>query len=354
MNILVCLGMLCGSVFAIHPALFYEIHRSTPEPWEKEQINSDLSPFTSHDLSKEALDQAFSQQKGLLLVRVKVFQGNISIEKEPEAAFHTVPNDIIPHIYALNDLIPLPDIDFIFSAQDTLPQDLQWPIFAITKQKGARGVLFPDWYALKGFEPRRSEIIEGSSRYPWYSKNDLLFFRGGDSGVFDLSKWSEYPRARLVSMSLQYPELINARFALDLHNKSMLEMAKREGYIGDYVSMMDHAKYKYLMDIDGNCAATPRHPIFMFSNSVILKNTTNSILWFYRPLKPYIHFIPVAEDLSDLLIKLDWAKSHQEECQQIASNARAFANKHLTQEACYVYLYRLLLEYSLRQRNAYF
>ncbi|MBS0648190.1 MAG: hypothetical protein JSS10_03075 [Verrucomicrobia bacterium] len=342
---------ISNSIEALNKQIFYEkLQQSTPK-WMVEQIQHDLAPFQK-ELSQKFLDEIFAQ-KGLILVRVKVANGKLTIQKSVDADKHSVPDEIIPHIEGLHHIMSLPDIDFIFTGHDTLSCDLSWPIFVITKCNSSKGlILFPDWYALRGFEPFKSFVLKGNSLYPWETKKNILFFRGADSGV-NPDDWKNSPRPRFVALSLQYPNLIDAKFALDLHHKHMFEIAKREGFIGDYVSMEEHPKYKYLMDIDGNCAATPRFPLLLYSNSVILKNMTNSMLWFYPAIKPYIHFIPVAEDLSDVLVQLNWAKNHDVECRIISENASQVASEVLSQEAVYLYFYRLLEEYSKRQREQY-
>jgi len=118
--------------------------------------------------------------------------------------------------------------------------------------------------------------------------------------------------------------------------------------------MKDYVWNKYLIDLDGNCASAPRLGLMLHSNCLVLKATTNSIQWFYKALKPNIHFIPVKEDFTDLFTQMLWAKEHEKESKQISKNAQKFASEALSQEAIYEYLYRLLVEYSKRQKSQYF
>lgn len=61
-------------------------------------------------------------------------------------------------------------------------------------------------------------------------------------------------------------------------------------------------------------------------------------------LKPYVHYIPVEVDLSDLESKVQWALDHDAEAKQIAMNGRRFVERHMGpgQMNCYTYL--LLIE----------
>lgn len=333
-----------------------------------EQIEYDLAPFKK-EFSQNYLDDLFAEEgEFLYLVRIRVSHGKLTTQASQRAlSLNWVTELIIPHIKELHHYKPLPDIDFIFSGRDSINDGSScqnynyplWPIFIMSKCKQDKGlILFPDWFALKGFEPEKSEVLKGNKLYPWNSKQKILFFRGADSGAWDHAMWKSSPRPKLIYLSLQYPHLIDAKFSRLLaypgdNFKMKQKRARKEGLMGNYVSMREHPRYRYLMDIDGHCAATPRFPLSLHSNSVILKNMTNSVLWFYPTIKPYVHFIPVAEDLSNLLTQLEWAKNHDEECQQISHNARQLAAEVLTQESAYFYLYLVLEAYSKRQQEYY-
>lgn len=43
--------------------------------------------------------------------------------------------------------------------------------------------------------------------------------------------------------------------------------------------------------------------------------------WFYERLEPWVHYIPVAADLSDLRRRFDWAEAHPAEVQLMVSRA---------------------------------
>eukprot|EP00966_Prymnesium_polylepis_P099128 2295838-Prymnesium_polylepis.1 len=48
---------------------------------------------------------------------------------------------------------------------------------------------------------------------------------------------------------------------------------------------------------------------------------------------PWVHYVPVKEDLSDLLDKVRWVQAHREEAQQIADNALTYAQTYLSYDA---------------------
>ncbi len=115
--------------------------------------------------------------------------------------------------------------------------------------------------------------------------------------------------------------------------------------------MKNHLKYKYQLLIDGNSCAYSRAYWQLFSNCAILKQSSPNLQWFYGLLKPYVHYIPLQNDLSDLPEKILWSKDHDKEVRKIISNAQMLAQENLKQADLYYYLYLVLHEYSKMQRD---
>ena len=65
---------------------------------------------------------------------------------------------------------------------------------------------------------------------------------------------------------------------------------------------------------------------------VVLKPDTPNYQWFYAGMQPYVHYVPVKSDLSDLLMKIDWLKHNEAEAKSISENAQLFARFHLNPE----------------------
>jgi hypothetical protein len=59
-----------------------------------------------------------------------------------------------------------------------------------------------------------------------------------------------------------------------------------------------------------------------------------------------IHYIPVKTNLEDLIEKINWGKTHDNEAREIGQAARKFAISHLTLKDHLVYLSLLIEKYS--------
>ena len=108
----------------------------------------------------------------------------------------------------------------------------------------------------------------------------------------------------------------------------------------------DHLKFKYLISVDGNTCAWMRVPWIMLSNSVLLKQETTKMEWFYPALKAFHNYIPLREDLRDLFEKYEWLKQNDKKIQAISENATNFVENNLSPEDIDKQMVIILNEYA--------
>jgi len=120
------------------------------------------------------------------------------------------------------------------------------------------------------------------------------------------------------------------RFSEDLH---ILESNWRGQ--GIFISLPDLVRtYSMLIDIEG-WGYSGRLKYLMFSRRPILLVDRPHKEWFFEYLKPWTHYIPVKNDLSDLIDMVSWIKKNYKDALQIGENAFAFAKEHCVREAAF-------------------
>ena len=67
--------------------------------------------------------------------------------------------------------------------------------------------------------------------------------------------------------------------------------------------------------------------------------------FFYRYMKAWEHYIPVENDLSDLLEKTRWTIDNYEEAMQIGANGKEFASQFLTRDSAMKHICNLIDKY---------
>lgn len=99
----------------------------------------------------------------------------------------------------------------------------------------------------------------------------------------------------------------------------------------NYKTMSDQVRdYRFLIDVGGH-GYSGRLKYLLFSKRPLLLIDRFHVEFFHSKLQPFRHYIPVKNDLSDLLEKENWARENESESLKIATNAFEFAKENFTQ-----------------------
>ena len=340
-------------------SLWYAIKTGQPA-WAKEQISGDFSDFIAHGITKEALDQTFAkiESQNIFAYRYRIIDDEIfRIGKEDGRAEIFEKN-----LRKIAKSVRLPNVDFIICMMDGVPEnyvpndfwivenpDFQAPLLAWAKKESAKKVvLVPDIFmSLRDSWQRRVETIQKHYEIiPWERKIKKAFWRGtaSDKG-YTIDNYLQKPRFLLSRASLEAPEKVDAGF-FQTNDPFFTQLFLQMGLFRSYTSIEEHLEYKYLPVLDGYMCTYPGYQWRLLSGSLTLKQESDEIQYFYSALHPYVHYLPIKNDMSDLLEKIDWAIDHDEECKRIAQSARDFAQRNLMLDSVYSYLYCVLKTYA--------
>ena len=101
------------------------------------------------------------------------------------------------------------------------------------------------------------------------------------------------------------------------------------------------SQYKYQLNVDGTVAAY-RLPYLLAGGSLVFKQDSNYYEHFYHRLEPWVHYVPLRRDLSDVVEQVEWATRNDGRAAEMADNALRFAQSYLLPEHLYCYIVRLL------------
>jgi len=190
----------------------------------------------------------------------------------------------------------------------------------------------------------------------WNSKKEICIFRGSATGCGNTI--DNNMRLKAADISFDYPQLLDAKIIdwnarVKKYKNKPIEIINPDNFrftLGNKINNIEKSNYKYILYIDGNVSAF-RLSSELSMNSVILIVKSDYKLWFSDKLEEYVHYVPVLEDLSDLISKIEWCKKNDKECKKIAGNAMAFFNKYLTKDGILDYMSSKL---KLIYNNKYF
>ncbi|GFZ43509.1 hypothetical protein JCM24511_01229 [Saitozyma sp. JCM 24511] len=104
-------------------------------------------------------------------------------------------------------------------------------------------------------------------------------------------------------------------------------------------------QYKYLLDLDGN-GWSARFKRLMSTNSVVLKSTIFPE-WYQDRIQPWIHYVPIKADLTDLYDVLAFFREgHDDLAKEIADEGKVWSKSFWRKEDMVSYQFRLFLEYA--------
>ena len=86
------------------------------------------------------------------------------------------------------------------------------------------------------------------------------------------------------------------------------------------IDITETLQFKYLLDIDGNSVSWTRLPFIMAAGSVALKVDSDFSQYFYGAIKPYRDYVPVKDDMSDLVDQVLWLKQNDQIAREIQEN----------------------------------
>ncbi len=326
-----------------------KLNRAPPQ-WMVEQIEKDLEPFKTNGITVKNLNQTYDQIKNVwpCASRIYILNNQVFIQNIADYPLSRSNSKAIFCLHEFTKYVTFPDIDVILTAfeQFGLPNvNLSAPVFAVCKLKGNKqAVLYPELTMIGRRQAQIESILKYRISDQWNKKSDLAFWRGSTTGGgYDTHT---NLRQKIVALSMKKPDYIEAAFSPYKQNKyKYIKNYRLEGNI----EVSDQLKYKYLIAADGNTFASSLG-WQLLSNSVVFKNNSKWIEWYYDAIKPYEHYIPYKRDASDLIQKIQWAKEHDAEAKRIAENATDFFLYNLMIEDVIVYIYHLFHEYAKLQK----
>ena len=160
-----------------------------------------------------------------------------------------------------------------------------------------------------------------------------------------------------VSWSYQHPTLLDAKSA-PKRKDLKLDAWKDNATNGlDHLLPFDsipredyYTKYQVALVLGGIGAAF-RFALHLSTGTAVVYQDFFREEWFVPYMTPYEHYIPLAQDLSNLTETMEWVRDHPEEVRRIGEAGRQFYVDYLSLEGTQEHIYELLYRLSLKQHR---
>jgi hypothetical protein len=218
--------------------------------------------------------------------------------------------------------------------EDIVRNNMYSVSFGKRKNEAPAVTLIPDIFFLNshGYQALRN-AVHSKTLPSWNARKDVIFWRGSATtrGVSStgaaVERLDQIPRVELCVLLrgvANADAAICAPFGFQFDPNSAMEWFTEERIFRPAVAPVSMAQYRYLIDIDGVANAWGFFEKLLLG-SCILKVKSDYEQWFYDMITAWDHFVPVSEDLSDLIEKIDWCRKNVEKAAEIGARGQAFA-----------------------------
>jgi len=263
------------------------------------------------------------------------------IEKQKHGAY---PN--VPHLKKFRYALSKEERDRVVNADEgcsTVPRNIPITVVqqhALSENPSANVIPSAQPIIFKLKMQRHYGYVEGipSQDKPWSEKKNQAIFRGQFTGRFPAgmnnekaSSLSAYEqcqllqRCRLVyNSAASSSSMVDAKMVFPILDvrKDFPKTINSIDLYEERSSIEEMLGYKAIIMLEGNDVSSGLKWA-LYSNSVVLTHPPTKTSWAMEELlEPWVHYIPLAEDLSDVEEKMKWVLDHDQEAQAIAHRGK--------------------------------
>jgi hypothetical protein len=264
---------------------------------------------------------------------LKYWVHNIHVKIKKESyyfllGFHDGYGEYIP--YYLYDLIPYTAKNTEFENKETIKNDSNMLVPILHKNKDVfcyskrindkYAIAVPDFFFTQsnGYRTAPKEYLNDIDKnFVLFTekKNECIFRGKADNGSVNNFK---NPRDK--------DNLNHRQYLKRLYNENKLQNINVDD---DFMSPVEQLKYKYLLVMDGWSNAWDSTVWKLYSGSVVLIVDSVWEQWYVRQIIPWVHYVPVHNDLSNLNVMIQWCIDNDDLCHQISINSKQFITDNL-------------------------
>jgi hypothetical protein len=235
------------------------------------------------------------------------------------------------------DCIPIKTTVFIEDGDGVTTQETaDGPTIAFCASRDQSVVLIPDYTFLESHGYETLHRWAALNWQDWSARSDTILWRGaahprkglGRISSPEMSPDDLIPRIQLClrakGISGTDMKIVVAQWRLSDLDRDRLVHA---GLMDERLPVESWVGHKFAVDIDGrtNSFGTMLRRFILGCCVLKVGSAKDYGQWYYDLVKPWVHFVPIRSDMSDLAERIAWCREHDQECRRIAAEGRAFA-----------------------------
>lgn len=216
---------------------------------------------------------------------------------------------------------------------DTRPSP--FPILAKARRVGQENVTLLPLNHRRHFNKTYANLIKFGDPIPYDLKLPIAIWRGSSTGM--TSEWQHnewipnkpptHTRRHLIERWAQSDSPMVDVGLTEIVQEAIHYKDIFAKYVKPAIAEQDQLKYRYLVAVEGNDVATSLKWM-LASNSTVMMPTPTMESWFREScLIPWIHYVPILYDTSDLLQKIAFCEKNLEICERIGVQGSVYVRE---------------------------
>ena len=196
--------------------------------------------------------------------------------------------------------------------------------------------LIPDEFSMQDYSKKdydKDLMNFDTFKVEWMKRKHMIFWRGSSTGK-QIRSIEDLKALKRVSLCLKYKSSNNIDLKIsrivqsDLSERKVNKWLRFEQIKGSLIAENRFKDYCYYPDIQGNAMAWGT--IRKYKIGILIFRPEHSrYLLYYNIMKPWVHYIPIKSDYSDLEDKYKWAEENINETVRIAYNGYVTSNNYI-------------------------
>ena len=147
--------------------------------------------------------------------------------------------------------------------------------------------------------------------------------QGKQTNCIGVGTWTEIEAVRVN----YYKNVSNVDVAFNGMALMPYKLTPMRSHVRPPKTILEQLKYKYILNIEGNDVATGLK-WQLVSNSMVFMATPTTVSYAMEDtLIPFVHYVPVRNDYSNLEEMVEWARKNDAQCQWIAEQSNLYMEK---------------------------
>jgi hypothetical protein len=269
------------------------------------------------------------------VIRMAIVKNKVFIREDEKALDHAL---LLDFLSDMTSNFVVPDVMFALYVGKT-PPIKQTVLFSVVEPIDHVMITVPNITDVYLWETKeKNKFNRLKNKNPFEERKKVVLYRGAYSNPS--KPLMETTIGSLLRFSSKYPELVDAKLtSCDTCSSEELSQLQAKGQLIDKKQQSIETDLMFRNQI----ILSPQVSLKKLFSNTLLMSVESVVERFSTHLTPFVQYVPIKEDLSDLPQRIRWVNEYHGRVLEIAARAEHLAETLLSMD-CSIYHWKLLLD----------